>query len=87
MKPRIRPLSSLYFRWGRSIGLEAEDVAIALEDAGVITMVSHDKYVEVKNERLSPELYEEIVMNILTDYATREKLEAKRNHWLFKGED
>lgn len=46
MKPRIRPVSNLYFRFGQRLGVSGEFVATALEARGIITRIGVDKYQE-----------------------------------------
>lgn len=38
MKPRIRSIRNLYFRWGRELGLEPEQCARVLEAEGLIEL-------------------------------------------------
>jgi hypothetical protein len=40
MKPRVRPIQNLYFRWGHSHGLNSQDVARILQDNGLIEILN-----------------------------------------------
>ncbi len=69
MKPRTQPIASLYFRWGRDIGLEAAEVAEALSSAGIIELISPDKFRELlTDEKVSLPEYEALIHRALTDY-------------------
>ncbi len=46
MKPRIRPLSNLYFRWGKKLNMSTEQVAQILVARGVIKLIGLDRYQE-----------------------------------------
>lgn len=65
MRPRIRPLSNLWFRWGRSAGLEAEEVASRLEAAGLILRVGPGAYREVERPRVPRLEFESLVASAL----------------------
>lgn len=69
MKPRIRPISNLYFKYGRAHGLEAKQVAYCLWDAGLIRM-HEDKY-EPLNESFTKSDYEERANTALYLYKKR----------------
>jgi hypothetical protein len=69
MKPRVRPISNLYFRWGQKVDLNADDVANALERAGLITRIGTDSYQEVKREtKLPNEEFENLILKTLNRY-------------------
>lgn len=69
MKPRTRSISNLYFRWGSKIKLDAEDVAIALERAGLIERIGPDRYREVaRAEKMPEEKFNELIFETLTSY-------------------
>lgn len=47
MKPRIRPIKNLYFRWGSQAGLTGEQVAEILVNEGLIEQAENrDFYFE-----------------------------------------
>jgi hypothetical protein len=68
MKPRIRNVSNLYFRWGEKYGLDTEDVATALEQAGLIERIGRNKYQEVKRLKVQPDEYERTIGTVLSLY-------------------
>jgi hypothetical protein len=70
MKPRTRHISNLYYRWGHRIQLDAIDCFKALADAGAIERAGEDTYSETPNS-VSPDLYDDLIMDILTDYKAR----------------
>ncbi len=66
MKPRARPISNLYFRWGKGLGLSAEACAAALVKTGLIELISDGNYREVIHEKVPLDEYERTVNTILT---------------------
>lgn len=68
MKPRIRSILNLYYRWGFKLGLSAHETAQALEQAGMIERESPEKYREVVTEKLSPSEFDEKVYEVLCAY-------------------
>lgn len=68
MRPRIRPLSNLYHRWGEALNLNAEDVFRALEASGLVERVSPDSYRERTTKRVSRDDFERTVNKILQSY-------------------
>jgi hypothetical protein len=75
-KPRVRPLSNLYHRWGRALSLDSSDVGAALWEAKVIeylppnegeTSVTHYRET-ARFSNLSTAKYEEMINEILTTY-------------------
>lgn len=74
MKPRSRRLSNLWFRYGKDRGLDAEEVAEALEVAGLIERLERDRYREVEQKpRLKLEAFEKLVSEALARYLTETK--------------
>lgn len=71
MKPRVRSIKNLYFRYGQHIGLEAEDVAIALQEAGCITRIGPALYSETQQPKLTDDAYRRLIENILNSYMKR----------------
>ena len=72
MKPRIRRLANLYHRWGRQLGLDAEQVAIALEHARLIERIDADRYREtVTSRKVSTADFEAEVSRILKGWVPR----------------
>lgn len=71
MKPRIRPISNLYFKYGRAHGLEALQVRDALFEAGAIELVGTDHYREFENKDLSKDVYESAMHDIVYGYKAR----------------
>lgn len=72
MKPRIRQLSSLYFRYGESLDLSAEQVANVLESEGLIKRIGIDSYRESEAAKVPLEEYEANIFKILIRFKTRE---------------
>jgi hypothetical protein len=66
MKPRIRPLANLFHRWGAKLGLDAEQVANALEAARLIERIGADSYRETTRERVPREEFERMVSEALS---------------------
>lgn len=66
MKPRIRPIANLYFRWGRALRLDAESIAHALESAGLIERIGANRYREIIAVKRPRAEYEMTVHDILT---------------------
>lgn len=50
MKPRLQPMASLYFRWGKFHGFESFEVAKILSAAGLITLVGKEHFQEKRFE-------------------------------------
>jgi len=65
MKPRIRRLSSLYFRYGKHVGMDALEVARRLEKAGLITRLGSDNYREIFCEKISPQEFHKKILDAL----------------------
>lgn len=66
MKPRIRPLSNLYHRWGRRCGLSAYEVFEVLHANGIVEPVSTEQYREiVPNPPMKREAWDAYVAGIL----------------------
>jgi hypothetical protein len=68
MRPRIRPLSNLYHRWGRAAGLDAEQVADALEAAGIIERIGPDQYRETTRPKVPKPEFEQLIEAALKRY-------------------
>lgn len=69
MKPRVRPISNLYFRWGKKLELDAEDVATALERAGFIERVGAELYSEIKRDvKLPDDEFNDLILTTLINY-------------------
>ena len=69
MKPRLRPLSHLFHRWGRHVALDAETCALALTQAGIIQRIDATHYRENERDRSLPlSAYEQIVRDVLLTY-------------------
>lgn len=71
MKPRIRPLSNLYHRWGRRLGVSAERVAKALVIYGVIERVGDHSYRETRlpsKGRMTKAAYDALVIDYIRQY-------------------
>lgn len=73
MKPRVRPISNLYFRWGRDLGLESEEVAVALQAADLITRIGPTMYSETPKPKVPLETYNKIILDILNLYKERKQ--------------
>lgn len=73
MKPRKRPLKNLYYRWGRRFGLDAEEVATALWNAGLIGLEPENKYIETDKARAMESHDFETCINLILGRAQDEK--------------
>lgn len=51
MKPRLQPLASLFFRWGRYFGMESDEVARILSEAGLIVLIGKEHWSETRREK------------------------------------
>ena len=67
MKPRIRKISNLYFRFGKKLNLGAEEVALILEKLNLIERIGQDKYREIREKNLKPHEYQLIAEELLHD--------------------
>lgn len=65
MKPRARSIGNLYFRWGRRAGLNAEEVAQALEEVGLIERLEGFKYRERDGPKIDKGKYNAMVLEVL----------------------
>lgn len=68
MKPRIRPLSNLFHRWGRHLGVDAEFVARALETRGIIERIGPDQYRERELRRIPKADFDRQVIEAIMKY-------------------
>ena len=75
MKPRIRPLSNLYHRWGAALGLTAEACARALSAAGLLRMLDRNHYSEVlPDPPLSLADWDALILRTLREASTLAEL-------------
>ncbi len=65
MKPRVRPLSNLYYRWGKRLGLDAETVARSLEAQKIIIRIDADHYSESPRNKVPHAEFERLVVDTL----------------------
>lgn len=66
MKPRLRPISNLYFRFGGGSDLQFSQIAKALSEVGIIKLVGLDHYYDVENvPKLDAAEYERKIRNAL----------------------
>jgi len=66
VKPRVRPISNLYHRWGRRHGLTGDAVLKALIECRVIIRVDSDHYAELpQTPKMPVEAFEAWVNLIL----------------------
>ncbi len=78
MSPRVRPISNLYYRYGKTLGLEGSAVAQALLDAGIIQMVGLDHYSEVETlKNLESTEFEKLVSNAIEKYLLKMLVETE----------
>lgn len=67
MKARRRHIKNLYHRWGIHHGLEPQEVAEALSEAGLIVLLDEDCYREVPND-IPTAKFPYTIATILTEY-------------------
>ena len=79
MRPRKRPISQLWYRWGRAADLDAAHVANALQSAGLIEFCGADAggrpthYVETDLLRkIPPYDFESTIREALSAYLDEE---------------
>jgi hypothetical protein len=67
MKPRIRHIKNLWFRWGQRLNLEPEACAESLSQAGLIALtLDGTHYVETEKARSIPKnKFDQTILNTL----------------------